>query len=657
MKSAYSTYRQLLFRTAVTSLLFVITIYGISAQTEGAHIDNIQMPPLSRQLLLADSVDRSGRFDSALLLWKNTLEKSLYVNYRYGAAKSLYRISMIQFRKGNYKEVLHSCREALLYCDTQYKSSNIFIAGMYNNIALVYLYMGDYERSMRIFQKALDAYDKYGSELHGENLFNNMAIVLNYLGQYRQALHYLDKAETEAKKNKHYKVYSGSLINKAISYKGLNDSINYRYYLTMALNSAQRYQQPEVEQTATTNLANLALDNNEPDLALMYVQNLARRYPDMIFTNRIHILCTKGIAYFEKGAYTQAKHYLNQTLEIGRQANHTMSVLNAHKYLSRIYEKEGNYRKAHYHLQQEKELRDSTNNKEKTEAVMAIEARYRTAEKDKVIAETKLALKSREQELTKKNFYISLVTSGGILITILLIVLYRNYRIKQRLQQDKLRISVMDSEEKERTRIARELHDSIMIRFAVVKMNLSTFIGTHAYNKDTEELKNILKQLDQATGKLRSAAHNLMPDMLLQEGLVPALDYFCDNCSEMTDMEIELLYYGSIPRLEVNFELSLYRIIQELVQNVIKHAAATQVIIQLSCQEQILTVTVEDDGVGMDSRDVHLNKGIGLKSIENRVKALNGNIEIESSKGSGVSVYLQFQLDNISAMETIERYK
>src|SRR5690606_28799916 len=117
-----------------------------------------------------------------------------------------------------------------------------------------------------------------------------------------------------------------------------------------------------------------------------------------------------------------------------------------------------------------------------------------------------------------------------------------------------------------------EIHDSIMVQFSVIKMGLSTWMGSGKRLLAPEEVRPIVHQLDEATENLRRTVHNLMPDMLREDGLVETLYFFCANVQKMVPIKILFQPIGSIPKFDTRFELGIYRIIQELIQNTIKHA-------------------------------------------------------------------------------------
>jgi signal transduction histidine kinase len=182
---------------------------------------------------------------------------------------------------------------------------------------------------------------------------------------------------------------------------------------------------------------------------------------------------------------------------------------------------------------------------------------------------------------------------------------------------------------------------------AVSKMNFEiSKQNIEAHHK--EEFQDGIKLLEQAASELRKTAHNMMPQILLEEGLVDAVKYFCDGVSKSNSPDIRFQIFGTPKKFTQEFELAIYRIVQELIHNVIKHAMAKHAIVQFNFHETSFTLTVEDDGIGMSTEEGI--KGMGMRSIQDRIKTNHGTISIESRKNEGTSVYLEFE----SQPETVQ---
>src|SRR5690606_26994876 len=155
---------------------------------------------------------------------------------------------------------------------------------------------------------------------------------------------------------------------------------------------------------------------------------------------------------------------------------------------------------------------------------------------------------------------------------------------------------------------------------------------------NTNDFSSTLSLLDEATSELRKTAHNLMPEILLKSGLKEAIATYCERMQRGQDLHIDVQCYGDLPRLDTSFELAVYRVIQELIHNIVKHAKARTALVQLNWQDNVFNILVEDDGIGLPQSSVVADAGIGLSNIQSRVHALNGAIDIESSPGNGTTI-------------------
>jgi two-component system NarL family sensor kinase len=254
-------------------------------------------------------------------------------------------------------------------------------------------------------------------------------------------------------------------------------------------------------------------------------------------------------------------------------------------------------------------------------------------------------------ELAKKNMTIIIIASIFLLFIIISYLFYNRYTLKQAAilqsaviqQQDIASKRIIEAEEAERKRIAGDLHDGVGQLFSTVKMNLETLIDRYIVPAPDAALlaEKTMAMVDESCTEVRSIAHQMMPNALIKSGLVSAVRDFV-NKIHSDRLKISVETKGINERLEISVETVLYRVIQESVNNVIKHANATNLDILLLCDDQEITVTIEDNGKGFDTADQGRFKGIGLKNITSRVEYLKGSVEISSSPGKGtlVAIYV-----------------
>lgn len=201
--------------------------------------------------------------------------------------------------------------------------------------------------------------------------------------------------------------------------------------------------------------------------------------------------------------------------------------------------------------------------------------------------------------------------------------------------------ALLEGQEQERKRLAREIHDGIGPILSTVKMNLSGIedeIETLNHSLG-EKFRKSYNMIDEAANDLRSISHNLMPKLLSDFGLVEALETHCEKINDTRGIAVDFIHSGKVGRLDMVTELALYRISQELINNTLKYAMAKKITLQLIKRDSNIQLMYEDDGQGFNHKKVH--KGLGLMNIENRTKALAGEVVIDSQPGKGMTATIE----------------
>ena len=203
--------------------------------------------------------------------------------------------------------------------------------------------------------------------------------------------------------------------------------------------------------------------------------------------------------------------------------------------------------------------------------------------------------------------------------------------------------SILKGQEEERSRMAKDLHDGVGGMLSGIKLNLSSMKGNMIIQeKDAQLFNKSITQLDNAIAEMRRVAHNMMPEALIKFGLSEAIQDYCDGINESHTVVMKFTAIGQSGPLEKSIEVILYRIVQELSNNAIKHAEAKNIFIQLSQHPKGLSLVVEDDGKGFDTHQI--TKGAGLQNVQSRVDYLKGHFTIESETGKGTSVNVDIPL-------------
>jgi len=206
--------------------------------------------------------------------------------------------------------------------------------------------------------------------------------------------------------------------------------------------------------------------------------------------------------------------------------------------------------------------------------------------------------------------------------------------------------AIIDAQEKERQRVAGDLHDGLIQTLTSIAHKTKTEIENYKHDQQTEKTLNEIKVLiDDVIIETRNIAYRIIPPLLKEFGLVPALRNLCEQIKSSYKINVILQEYELKKRLEKNLELTLYRIAQEALNNIVKYAQASEVLIQLIQHSNSIVLIIEDNGKGFDTINETKWNGIGLMNIQERVKAFQGNVSINSSKDLGTEIMVEIPIN------------
>jgi signal transduction histidine kinase len=323
----------------------------------------------------------------------------------------------------------------------------------------------------------------------------------------------------------------------------------------------------------------------------------------------------------------------------------------------------GNYKKA---LELNKEyinlLKDATD-LEVRKTISFLDAKYQAEKREAEITNLETLHSLQSVQLSRNRLWIILLLALLCLLLVASVLMGVNYRYKRKIAQqeidlDKQKIqqlekeqqlvatqAVLSGEETERRRLARDLHDGLGGMLSGIKLKLSNMKGNIILDSDTRKnFENAIESLDASVKEMRRVAHNLMPEVLVKYGLNEAISDFCSSIELGIDKKLDYRFYGEAIRIDRNFEVAMYRICQELINNAIKHAKANQILVQLVQEPYRLSLTVQDNGTGFDESIIDECKSVGLSSIKSRVKSLNGTLDIHSAPGKGTEIEIEFNV-------------
>jgi signal transduction histidine kinase len=588
-------------------------------------------------------------------LFKKSLSISYDLDYHAGIGTSLLNLGRIKGQGGNYQESIHFFQRAIssfrkVAMVREISSSQLGLGTTYELIgkrdSAVYYYM----TAIKVLEEK-----QYLPEL--SKAYLNIGTLYNNAKAFPKAILYENKALAIARSLKDTMmlsvIYSGLSLaysndhKMAESYKAAFQALSLAKAKNNTFMLARAYDR-YASACAVLNRINDAIEAGKQAVKHSLQANDINTY----FTASISL----AKAYEKNDNYKDQIPVLESALEKCKEVKNILYGDDIYESLANAYYNVGNFKKSADLLTAIYLYRDSVFSKENSRLVAEFEVKYKIAQKEKALSEKQLQITQKDLQLQKSRQY-TFYSLGATLVALLIAsLIYIDFKNKKKLharqlesiQKEKeiqLLQALMQGEEKERSRIAKDLHDGVAGILAAVKMHFNSLAFQNESVLQSDGYMQGIKLLDEATIEVRKTSHNLMPEVLLQHGLDKALSRYCNSISNKSMLSVQYDSWGEINRYKDSFELSVYRIVQELINNILKHSKATQAIVQVSQQENILSITIEDNGVGFHQKNQ--KDGMGLNSLQLRIKAMNGRMELETGSGSGVSAYLEFDVTGL----------
>ncbi len=358
----------------------------------------------------------------------------------------------------------------------------------------------------------------------------------------------------------------------------------------------------------------------------------------------------------DKKEFQKAQNYIDSMTLYQDKADSIRSKYYLNTYKSDLAYSKKEFKKAYDFQKVARSYRIRMDYNINTLRIAQANVKYQTAEKEK----QNLILISEK----KRNQNIA-VGLGGFLVlgSIIALLIYRSTKRKQRIAEQERELEIqkttqilkekevetinamVEGQEKERLRLAGELHDNLGSTLATVKMQVENLERNLEKVDDPKTLLSKTNTLiNEAYQKVRSISHERNSGVMAKEGLLPAVQKLAKQISSSGSLQIDVQDFGLENRLSNHLEITIFRIIQELTTNIVKHAQATEASISLTQHDNELNIIVEDNGKGFKVGKLETKNGMGLGSIERRVEHLEGSMEVDSIPGKGTSIIIDIPL-------------
>ncbi len=582
------------------------------------------------------------------------------LNYAKGKAYSLSMQALIYSRSNKQDEAISMDLEAIEIA----KKANLkkVLANLYNNTGLIYGAKGNLSTSLEFYLKAETMYEQLNDSSSLAFMYGNLAQIYLSLWEYDTSYSYSLK---------------GVLLCRSLhqTFGLMADMVN----LSSSLVNLQRFDTALVVLRESQKLSKrlIGISNDTKVLALINTAYIGLNKFDSLKPNSEELLVSAksledsdgicnayaglSVYYLSKKNYAKATRYALDDIEIAKKNNYVLTLRDAYIAASRVELEKGNVTEFDAYNNLKDSIDEAVRSDKIVKNTQELEARYSLNKKQVEIDSLNKEKKIQQLTLKQRNTMNWVLASLVLIAGLIAFLFNRNYRQRKKLlvantliQQQRItelekekRLlaaqAVVQGQVEERTRLAKDLHDGLGSILSSTKYSFNHMKENLIITpENAAAFEKSMAMLDSSINELRRVAHNMMPEALTKFGLDTALKDFCNSVNQSGAIQLTYQSFGidesTIPEVA---SAGVYRIIQELVNNILKHADATTALVQIIRNNNNLSITVEDNGKGFDKSILQNNQGMGYLNLKNRVAYMNGSIDIQTSSGKGTSVNIE----------------
>jgi signal transduction histidine kinase len=609
-------------------------------------------------LMYAGRLYSAQQPDTALVYLGQALALAEKIGFEPGIARCRINRSVAYNNLGRYREAIADCQTAAPLCERLGMKKEL--VACLNNLGNAWDFVGNRWQAIEAFSKALRAME--GVKLPPQfplAVRNNIARQYNDIRLYDKGMEYGKKSLEEATALGDSLEVAAALQVMAFSAISTGREAEALAYCRRIQRIAKG-QDPSLHIFALHNIAVLLIDENPAESEHLAQEALAlARQTSNLNGEAGELFLLSRLSIYKKD-FKKAKAFALQAMQKAQSQHISDDIARLYLTLSDLALVEGDtkqYRELREHYQS---MSDTLAGKSLVHATQELETKYETEKKESQIAALERERELQKLRLRQKNGLIGgLATLSGLLfLTGFLMV--KNLRHRRRAAEQEVKIqqqqitqlrqeqqlsvadAILRGQEDERSRLARDLHDGLGGMLSGVKQSLNSMTGNQILSETgAAALGQVIYDLDRSIGELRHIARNMMPEALVRFGLKDALRDYCDHLRLTSGLGVHYQAFGLEKRLPQQTEVILFRIAQELLNNIQKHADATQVLVQLVETDGRLHLTVEDNGKGFDPDKLRTAPGVGWLNIQSRVEYLGGTLDLRAQPGKGASVSVE----------------
>lgn len=597
--------------------------------------------------------------DSALIFGNMALSIGKSAGNDTITGKAFNRIGIVYDVKNLWDSALMFYDSALTYAVGV--NDSITIASAYNNTGLVYWNQAQYDKAIENFISSLKLFEKLGKRRGVANTYNNIGLILMEQNRDSAAFYYQFKGLKIREELADEDGMNDSRLNIALLFYSTgqydSSSVYYRKVIPFYLRTNNHY----ALGTAFHGLAQVFEARKEWDSSLYYFSKAIDNHLKVQNNYKAaSSLLNKSFVYEHMGDNANELNELLKAYDLIKNENSPRVKSKILFQLADLYHKTGEYKKSAELFLEFKVLRDSLYNLDRDEKIEQIKVQYETEKREKALLEQKANNERLGKEkamaevrVNNRNSWIISISAASLIIIFFLLFLFQRNRRKVQAEKDAAIIreresgmkAIFDAQEEERKRIAKDLHDGIGQQISAIKLIFQNLArGISGIKPELGETVDKIKEMIDDTGaEVRTISHQMMPRALTELGLVEALEDMIEKSFSGGEVKCSFGHYRMEARLPQHVEIGLYRIAQELLNNIIRHSGAKKVEVQLMRADSHCILIVQDDGRGISQDDK--SKGIGILNISNRLRTMNGEMNMETGNGHGTTATIRIALE------------
>jgi len=595
-----------------------------------------------------ETVDTIRAYEAYREAVKFAADKNLY--YQLGR---IYQNQSILFTTtGKYlkaKDILNLAIQS--YQKSNQPEAKYWEANALGDLSNIYKVLNDFDESVQYQLKCIAILEKLNLPEKLVVRYCNLSNLMGDLGEFKKQEDYARKAVEMAKikRNKANLFISYFMLSHGLSH--LDKNTEAKTYLDSARIYLDKNSNIDILFSYYLITAEVFKKLNQLDSAFQYFQkSFTLSVKNNYNYGKAESLLQMGGISIQQKKNLEAEKYLIDGIKLAEEIHYFNMLDDGYKYLSDNYAETGRYKQAYEYFQKYTEMHDSAVSMESKKYSTTLEKKFESAKKDKQIY-------LQQIQLQKRTFLINSLMGSTLTLFVIFLLIYFAYRHKQKLQRQQISElekekqlsaaeAVLKGEEQERRRLAKDLHDGLGGLLSGIKYSFQSMKGNLIMTPENHHaFERSMDMLDSSIKEMRRVAHNMMPEALVKFGLDAALKDFCDEINQSGALVVN---YQSIEFKNVEIDqtvaITIFRIVQELINNTMKHAAARTAIVQVSKTNNTISVTVEDDGKGFDPEILEYAKGIGWNNIKSRVEYLNGSLDVQTKPGNGTSVHIELNI-------------